>query len=274
MPQSFQRSRSPASRRPPLCLLARAGEPSSHFILGQSDDRQIGNVAPSKVYSRRVVSQPTKRRPVPASPSREGELRVEMRELPVVELRRECQRPLCACWNLARGNGPHRPRRAESGARRAGSRVCQALRLLIGLPSPSSIMRAVEVRARLDRPFAVVLRRAAPDRRLCRSASLPSSSSQTSNASTVPPGKKWPILRVRTTTSTRTVEPGSSSRSSPPIGAAIFPTSRRKYAARRARPPRPPRSVDISLRRDSSPALHRRAGADSSAGERRRRYPR
>ena len=40
------------------------------------------------------------------------------------------------------------------------------------------------------------------------SASLACSSSQTSNASTVPPGKKWPILRVRTTTSTRAVDAG------------------------------------------------------------------
>jgi hypothetical protein len=38
-------------------------------------------------------------------------------------------------------------------------------------------------------------------------SSTASNSTQTSNASTVPPGKKWPTFRVRTTTSTRTDSP-------------------------------------------------------------------
>ena len=54
----------------------------------------------------------------------------------------------------------------------------------------------------------------------------PCSSSQTSNASTVPPGKKWPIFRVRTTTSSRTVDPGVSTGCARSSGAASSPTSR------------------------------------------------
>ncbi len=42
---------------------------------------------------------------------------------------------------------------------------------------------------------------------ICPFSSTAWSSTHTSNASTVPPGKKWPTLRVRTTTSTRTVSP-------------------------------------------------------------------
>jgi hypothetical protein len=38
-------------------------------------------------------------------------------------------------------------------------------------------------------------------------SSTASSSTQASCASTVPPGKKWPTFRVRTTTSTRTESP-------------------------------------------------------------------
>ena len=58
------------------------------------------------------------------------------------------------------------------------------------------------------------------------SASLACNSSQTSKASTVPPGKKWPILRVRTTTSTRAVLPGSRRVPATSSGAASLPTSR------------------------------------------------
>ncbi len=42
----------------------------------------------------------------------------------------------------------------------------------------------------------------------------------------MPPGKKWPIFRVRTTASTRTVEPGAKHRLRVSSGAATLPTSR------------------------------------------------
>ena len=105
-------------------------------------------------------------------------------------------------------------------------------------------------------------------------ASTASSSTQTSKASTVPPGKKWPTLRVRTTTSTRTDSPR---RSGAVHRAERAPTT--SAAARRARarprrsspPPRPTAKVlaQRAARRSADGLLARRARVLAAARGRR-----
>ena len=82
-------------------------------------------------------------------------------------------------------------------------RACQALRLLIGLPSRIDQERAIEVRALIDGPAAVVVDAAAPGQNAAFGVAGAEFEPDV-EAIDGPPGKKWPILRVRTTASTRT----------------------------------------------------------------------
>ena len=131
------------------------------------------------------------------------------------------------------------------------------------------LQAAIEVRAGLDRALAP-RPPTAPLWRIVRPlSSTASSSTQTSNASTVPPGKKWPTLRVRTTTSTphrfaaadggvhlveRRDHLGRRSArnvcaapkfidSSPTANVLASRGSRRRRCARRLRPPASPRAA-------------------------------
>ena len=153
----------------------------------------------------------------------------------------------------------------------ATERVAQALRLLIGLPRSSSMQAAVEVRARLDRALAAVQRPRRCGRSCGRSTSTASSSTHTSKASTVPPGKKWPMLRVRTTTSTRAESPRRSAASAlverrhhrrRPRGARSRPRPGRRLLRRR-------RTCWRAAARRPPPAGLERRRAGSSPGTRR-----
>ena len=97
--------------------------------------------------------------------------------------------------------------------------------------------------------------------------STTSSSTHTSNASTVPPGKKWPTRRVRTTTSSRAVSPRRSAASTLSSGATTS-------AASRTKPGAAPKLIDSSpaanvvLRRGSPPPTARPSRPSGSPGTR------
>ncbi len=75
----------------------------------------------------------------------------------------------------------------------------------------------------------------------------------------MPPGKKWPTLRVRTTTSTRADSPRRSAASTLPSGASIGATSRSTVCDAPRLPPSSPTANVLAIR--GSPAFAVRVSA-------------